>query len=143
MAQDQNPQGGNFSIPPSHEREEIKTHSGLFQPFTDSYISTIIVRTASDYRYCLRCFIFGQITHVTIFHQKKQSFNCTTFRPLGLLQVHTTKLNLLNKCDILMKNRDMRYLSKDKTYLNRSSMSNNFYDHTDIVVHLIPDCCTM
>ena len=34
-------------------------------------------------------FIFGQITHVTIFHQLL--FNCTTFHPLGLLQVHTTK----------------------------------------------------
>ena len=32
----------------------------------------------------------------------------------------------LNYC--LMKNRDMCYLSKDKTHPNRSSMSKNFYN---------------
>ena len=42
------------------------------------------------------------------FFFSKQLFNCATFHPLGLLQVHTTKL----------KNCDMCYLSKDETHPN-------------------------
>ena len=45
-------------------------------------------------------FSFGQITHVTIFINNHS--NCTTFRPLGLLQVHTTK-KLFFSCVYLKK----------------------------------------
>ena len=49
------------------------------------------------------------------------------FRPLGLLQVLTTKLKLIEW--LLMKNCDVRYLFKDKTHPNQSIMSKNFYNH--------------
>ena len=51
-------------------------------------------------------FSFGQMTHVTIFINNHS--NCTMFRPLGLLQVHTSS----------DENCDMRYLSEAKTYPN-------------------------
>ena len=70
------------------------------------YIIDMIVEILRLARLIWMCFIFEQITHVTIFI--KLLFNCTTFHPLGLLQVHTTKT--------VDEKLYMRYLPKDKTH---------------------------
>ena len=73
----------------------------------------------------------GQITHVTIFHQTIiQSHNISPTWASSGTHRSPNKRNVAQLNNRLMKNCDMRNLSKDETHPNRSGMSKNFYNHT-------------